>query len=122
MLNNVPSQLVWNWHRDWKRFFDPAHPLCIEHKVAHGSARIADRYDPRLHGPCDLATGAAPVGSNKFFVTTSPRSAASQLWGKEQNTFQVQSQPRSARKEIGIRLLVAIADELEPMPSRRVSH
>jgi hypothetical protein len=95
VLNNVPSQLVWNWHRDWKRFFDPAHPLCIEHKVAHGSARIADRYEPRLHGPCDLATGAAPAGSNKFFVTTSPRSAASQLWGKEQNSFQVQAYIKS---------------------------
>jgi hypothetical protein len=95
VLNNVPSQLVWNWHRDWKRFFDPTHPLCIEHKVAHGSARIADRYDPRLHGPCDPATGVAPVGSNKFFVTTSPRSAASQLWGKERNTFQVQAYVKS---------------------------
>jgi hypothetical protein len=106
VLNNVPSQLVWNWHRDWKRFFDPAHPLCIEHKVAHGSARIADRYNPRLHGPCDPATGAALIGSNKIFVTTSPRSAASQLWGKERNTFQVQAYIKSGPNQgrLGTRL------------------
>src|SRR5436305_14478218 len=64
VLNNVPSQLIWNWHREWKYFVDRKNPLCIEHKVAHGTAKLADKYNPMKHGACDPSTGVAPGGSS----------------------------------------------------------
>ena len=124
VLNNVPSQLIWNWHREWKYFFDRKHPLCIEHKVAHGTTKLAGKYNPMKHGVCDPSTGVAPRGSNMFFVTSSSGSIGSYTHEKESHQFTVKAIVQSGpnRGRLGRRIVEGhwyqITNELEPITSR----
>jgi hypothetical protein len=90
VLNNVPSQLGWNWHREWKYFFDRKHPLCIEHKVVHGTAKMVD-----------------PRGSNRFFITSSPGSIGSYTYERESHQFTVKAIVQSGpnRGQLGRRIV-----------------
>jgi hypothetical protein len=45
VLNIVPSQLIWTWHRDWLKFFDPKHPLSIQHKGTFSRSRLSSNLE-----------------------------------------------------------------------------
>jgi hypothetical protein len=98
VLNIVPPQLIWNWHRDWLKFFDPKNPLSIQHKVAHNSAKGVAKFDREKHGLCDPQTGVAPRNSNRFVVTTSPASVDRQILATEKHTFWVKAVVKSGKR------------------------